>query len=266
MQSSEATPDARPRIGVPVRLSSSDNPDARVGEANELFTYIVDLLRLAGADPVLLTPVSADSAGRLAAEMKRLDGVLLPGGGDIEPRLYGQDPLDSLYDVNPDQDHLDMDVARATLDAGLPLLGVCRGHQLLNVLYGGTLIQDMSPSAVTHNGLSPSDPSASEWAWHDVVLSPGSKAAALYGAPNGTTIKIASGHHQAVDTVGDGLVVTAIADDGTVEALEDPSRWAASVQWHPEANQLPDAERIAPFKAFVDVCRASMHHRPGGVS
>lgn len=247
--------DVRPRIGVPVRLSSSDTPDARVGEANELFTFIVDLLRVAGAEPVLLTPVSADSAGRLATEMKTLDGVLLPGGGDLNPRLYGQDPDESLYDVNPEQDHLDMDVARATIDAGLPLLGVCRGHQLLNVLYGGTLIQDMEPSAVTHNGLDPHDPGASEWAWHDVLLTAGSKTAALYGSPEGTTIKIASGHHQAVARVGEGLRVTAIADDGTVEALEDPSRWVVSVQWHPEASQLPDSERLMPFRNFVEACR-----------
>ncbi len=256
MKSSEV---ARPRIGVPIRLSSSDSPDARVGEANQLFTFIVDLLREAGAQPVLLTPVSADSAGRLAAEMQMLDGVLLPGGGDIDPRLYGQDPEDSLYDVNREQDHLDVDVARATIDAGLPLLGVCRGHQLLNVVYGGTLIQDMGPTSVTHSGLDPHDPAASEWAWHDVRLTAGSKTAALYGAPGGTTIKIASGHHQAVDRVGEGLMVTAVADDGTVEALEDPTRWVASVQWHPEASLIPDAERLLPFEKFVDVCRHSIH-------
>lgn len=251
----KSSDDVRPRIGVPVRLSSSDTPDARVGEANELFTFIVDLLREAGARPVLLTPVSADSAGRLATEMKALDGVLLPGGGDLDPRLYGQDPDESLYDVNPEQDHLDMDVARATIDAGLPLLGVCRGHQLLNVLYGGTLIQDMQPSVVNHNGLDPHRPNASEWAWHDVLLSAGSKTAALYDSPAGTTIKIASGHHQGVARVGEGLRVTALADDGTVEALEDPSRWVVSVQWHPEAAQLPDSERLMPFKNFVKACQ-----------
>ncbi|WP_309073699.1 type 1 glutamine amidotransferase [Paenarthrobacter sp.] len=256
---------ARPRIGVPVRLSSSGNPDARVGEANDLFTYIVDLLREAGAQPVLLTPVSADSAGRLATEMQTLDGVVLPGGGDINPRLYGQDPHESLYDVNPEQDHLDMDVARATIDAGLPLFGVCRGHQLLNVLYGGTLIQDMEPSAVNHNGLDPHDTQGSEWAWHDVLLAAGSKTAGLYGAPGGSTIKIASGHHQAVSRVGESLQVTAGADDGTVEALEDPSRWVVSVQWHPEASQLPDAERLLPFKNFVDVCGNPIHSPSAGV-
>ncbi|WP_026543184.1 MULTISPECIES: gamma-glutamyl-gamma-aminobutyrate hydrolase family protein [Micrococcaceae] len=262
MKSSEV---GRPRIGVPIRLSSSDTPDARVGAANQLFTFIVELLREAGAQPVLLTPVSADSAGRLAAEMQRLDGVLLPGGGDIDPRLYGQDPEDALYDVNQEQDHLDIDVARATIDAGLPLLGICRGHQLLNVLYGGTLTQDMAVTSVTHSSLGPGNPGASEWAWHDVRLSPGSKAAALHGSPEGSTIKVASGHHQAVARVGEGLVVTAIADDGTVEALEDPSRWVASVQWHPEVSQLADSDRLVLFSSFVQVCRHPTQARPGGV-
>ncbi|WP_347110019.1 gamma-glutamyl-gamma-aminobutyrate hydrolase family protein [Paenarthrobacter sp. S56] len=250
----------RPRIGVPVRLSSSDDPDARVGEANELFVFIVDLLREAGAEPVLLTPES-----RLETELATLDGVLLPGGGDLDPRLYGQEPIDALYDVNPEQDRLDIDVARATLDAGLPLLGICRGHQLLNVLYGGTLVQDMVPSTVVHSGLDPDDATAGVWAWHDVVLAEGSRVAALYGSRSGTTVKIASGHHQAVATVGQGLAVTAIADDGTIEALEDPSRWVASVQWHPEASQLPDSERLLPFAGFVEECRKATQARPAGV-
>ena len=89
-------------------------------------------------------------------------------------------------------------------------------------------------------------------------IAPGSKVARLYGQPgrtDGLTVKIASGHHQAVAKVADGLVVTAVAGDGTVEALEDPERWVASVQWHPEARELPAEERVAPFRAFVEACR-----------
>jgi putative glutamine amidotransferase len=97
------------------------------------------------------------------------------------------------------------------------------------------------------------------WAWHDVDVVPDSKVAALYGASPGAAIsvKIASGHHQAVARVAAGLVVTASAEDGTVEALEDPGRWVASVQWHPEAPELSAEERIAPFRTFVEVCRSA---------
>ena len=250
-----ARPDGgRPRIGLPVRLSSSADSDPRVGEANGLFDYIVDLLRDGGADPVLLT-----SAEGLAG----LDGVVLPGGGDLDPRLYGEEPGVACYDVNPEQDALDLAVARQSIDAGLPVLGICRGHQLLNVLYGGTLIQDMDPGTVAHREPAPLH-GAGPWAWHEVGIAAGSKVAGLYGGPGptasgspaGVTVKIASGHHQAVARVADGLVVSGVADDGTVEALEDPARWVASVQWHPEALELPAAERLAPFRAFVDVCRA----------
>jgi putative glutamine amidotransferase len=250
----------RPRIGIPVRLSSSLDPDPRVGEANELFDFIVDLVREGGGEPVFLTADPGD--GRLAETPEGLHGVILPGGGDLDPALYGKDQGPECYDVNPAQDALDLAVARTALDAGLPLLGICRGHQLLNVLYGGTLVQDMPAGAVTHHEPAPAagaEPSSSgPWAWHDVDVVPGSRMAGLYGqegAPAGMTLKIASGHHQAVARVASGLVVTARAADGTVEALEDPQRWAVSVQWHPEARELPAGERLAPFRAFVNVCR-----------
>jgi len=238
-----------PRIGVPVRLSSSSDPDPRVGEANDLFDYIVALLRGAGGEPVLLT----DATG-----VRGLDGVVLPGGGDLDPALYGQTDGGTCYDVNAAQDELDLAVAREAMDGGVPVLGICRGHQLLNVLYGGTLVQDMDPGAVPHREAVPSDDpvhDAGPWAWHDVDIVAGSKVAALYAGWNPERVRIASGHHQAVARVGNGLVVTALADDGTVEALEDPARWLASVQWHPEAAELPAGERLAPFAAFVAVCR-----------
>ena len=302
----------RPRIGIPVRLSSSADPDPRVAKANSLFGCIVSLIRDVGGEPVLLTPESVEGlpAGSLEGPPPggpsggtsdggssdgvkvpdapgALDGVVLPGGGDVDPRLYGQEPGPSLYDVNTEQDRLDIAVARRALDAGTPVLGICRGHQLLNVLYGGTLIQDMMPGAVPHRQI----PAAANrpWVWHEVTITPGSKVAKMYAAvenpeSGGTAsadageaaagktaedasagdaagdtpaveVKIASGHHQAVDRVAPGLLVTAVADDGTVEALEDPERWVASVQWHPEALELTEEQRLAPFRVFVEACR-----------
>lgn len=250
---------SRPRIGIPVRLSSSADPDPRVAEANGLFDYIVDLVRDGGGEPVLLTSPEEP--------LDALDGVVLPGGGDLDPRIYGEEPGDACYDVSHAQDELDLAVARRSIDAGLPVLGICRGHQLLNVLYGGTLIQDMDPGTVAHREPAPVH-GAGPWAWHEVEVQGGTKVAGLYGGMGnggmgnggsgkdaaGVTVKIASGHHQAVARVATGLVVTAVAEDGTIEALEDPERWVASVQWHPEALELPAEERLTPFRAFVDVC------------
>lgn len=122
------------------------------------------------------------------------------------------------------------------------------------MLYGGTLVQDLDFGSVPHREPAPLN-GAGPWAWHEVGIDGGSKVAALYGASGPLTVKIASGHHQAVARVADGLVVTAVAEDGTVEALEDPRRWVTSVQWHPEALELPAGERQAPFRAFVEVCR-----------
>lgn len=265
MQTPPLPRSSRPRIGIPVRLTSSTDPDPRVAEANALFDYIVDLVRDGGGEPVLLT--SPDES------LEALDGVVLPGGGDLDPRLYGEEPGDACYDVNDAQDGLDLAVAQRSIDAGLPVFGVCRGHQLLNVLYGGTLIQDMDPGTVAHREPAPVH-GAGPWAWHEVAVQGGTKVAGLYGGVGngsdgnggekdggsgkstpGITVKIASGHHQAVARVAEGLVVTAVAEDGTIEALEDPERWVASVQWHPEALELPAEERLAPFRAFVEVCR-----------
>ena len=291
-----------PRIGIPVRLSSSEGADPRVGKANSLFQLIVELLGRAGAEAVIL-----DSAVGDPAAVRGLDGVLLPGGGDLDPRLYGEEAGPALYDVNTAQDELDISVAKAGIAAGIPVLGICRGHQLLNVLYGGTLIQDMRPSDVAHRIAAGTDAAGTKavgtkavgtgpvgtegaadvadtraehswaehsraehswaehsWAWHDVDLTAGSRLAGLYGAAAdgpATTVRIASGHHQAVARVGDGLVVTAVADDGTIEGLEDPQRWVVSMQWHPEAEQLPDGQRLAPIRAFVDVCRNAANRR-----
>src|SRR6478752_6201881 len=211
----------RPRIGIPVRLTSSSNPDPRLAEANALFDYIVDLVRDGGGEPVLLTAAEGTEG---------LDGVVLPGGGDLAPELYGEEAGGACYDVNPGQDALDIAVARPSIAAGLPVLGICRGHPLLNVLYGGSLIQDMDPGSVAHREPAPAH-DAGPWAWHEVGIAAGSKVAGLYAAEQDTgeqrpgaqdtgvqgtgapavTVKIASGHHQAVARVANGLVVTAVA-------------------------------------------------------
>lgn len=244
-----------PLIGIPVRLSDGDAPgaDERIGEANRIFEEVVALVRAAGAEPVLLRPDS--EGGPLDEQLAGCAGFVVPGGGDVDPALYGADSgHPSLYDVNPVQDRLDEAVVRHALEHGLPMLGICRGMQLLNIVRGGTLHVDMAPTAVTHNP----EPGI-EWAVHEVALSAGSAVAEAFGRGR---IQVASGHHQAVDRVGEGLRVSARADDGCVEAVEasaDPQgAWTVGVQWHPEALE-PDSElRLPLFRALL----AQVHARP----
>ncbi|MFF0292623.1 gamma-glutamyl-gamma-aminobutyrate hydrolase family protein [Kitasatospora sp. NPDC004614] len=242
-----------PLIGIPVRLSDGDAPgaDARIGEANAIFEQVVDLIRAAGARPVLLQP---DAEGNPSgAELAECAGFVVPGGGDVDPALYGEDANHpSLYDVNPVQDRLDETVLRYALDNGRPMLGICRGMQLLNIVRGGTLHVDTAPTDVTHN-----PPAGVEWATHEVSLEAGSAVAEAFGRDR---IDIASGHHQAVDRVGEGLTVSARADDGCVEAVEltgdADAAWTVGVQWHPEALEPVEELRLPLFRALLNQVEA----------
>jgi putative glutamine amidotransferase len=237
------------RIGIPVRLSDPAL-DNRVAVANRLIGLITDHVSAAGGTPVPLTPETW--AAGLA-----IDGLLLPGGGDLHPRCYGQEPDPRVYDTNPAQDDLDFAAAKHALGAGLPIFGICRGMQLINVLYGGTLIQDLPPSDVDHRHRRTADP-AGAFARHPVDVVPGSRLAALLG----TTTPTASAHHQAVDRLGSGLAVTARAADGCIEAIEDPARQVLAVQWHPEVMAGEDPRQQAIFEALVDAARQNKSIQP----
>ena len=170
---------ALPRIAMPARLSDAEGADARVGLANAIFDDVAALVRAEELDVVVVR--SVDLAG--------FDGVVLPGGGDLDPARYGGDTAASVYDVNAEQDDLDLGIARAAAEAGIPILGVCRGLQVLNVAFGGTLVEDLPESAVRH---SPGDDGCGdlEWAWHPVAVAAGSRLRAEVDAD---TVPVASG-------------------------------------------------------------------------
>lgn len=185
--------------------------------------YLADYGRevaAAGGLPVLL-PTDGDPRPYI----DRLDGLLLTGGADVEPARYGAEP-DGNGDYEPRRDELELTLLAAALDVGLPVLGICRGLQVLNVHAGGTLVQhlpsharfDVDPAQVTHQ----------------VTSEPGSRLHELYGP----VVDVNSLHHQAVEAVGRGLAVTGRADDGTVEALELDGSSVLAVQWHPEMRDV----------------------------
>lgn len=231
-----------PRIAMPVRLSDADGADARVGLANAIFDDVAALVRAEGLDVVVVR--DADVSG--------FDGIVLPGGGDVDPARYGGDAAAAVYDVNPAQDDLDLGITAAAVAAGLPILGVCRGLQVLNVAFEGTLVEDLPASDVLHT---PGDDGCGEleWMWHPVAVSAGSR---LRGVLDADEIAVASGHHQAIRVLGDGLVATAVARDGVIEAVEHESLPIVAVQWHPEAEGTPGDLAAAPFAVFADLVTA----------
>lgn len=171
----------------------------------------------AGGLPVTI-PVDCDPM----AIVERLDGLVLTGGADIDPARYGAARSADLGDVEPDRDQLEIALLEAALAADVPVLGICRGHQLINVAFGGTLHQHDPTHARFDLPIDAAD--------HAVTVCPGTRLGAIYGAD----AKVNSLHHQHVDRLGDGLVVSACATDGTVEGIEIPGRDVVGVQWHPE--------------------------------
>jgi len=189
-----------------------------------------------------------------AAVVKAVDGILLPGGGDVQPLLYGEKPHPAFDAVEPGRDTYEIALARHAADVDLPLLAICRGIQVLNVARGGTLVQDIPDElreAVNHVLREPPYAIA-----HDVWVAEGSLLERVMRERlDGDTLPVNSRHHQAVKAVGAGLVVTATAPDGVVEAVEDPGkRFCIGVQWHPE-NFYRTGEFRELFAAFLDAAR-----------
>ena len=199
----------------------------------------VQALERAGGRPVLIPP----SEHGIEETLDAVDGLVFSGGSDLDPDLYDQEPHDETFGVVPERDRAELALLEAALARDLPVLAVCRGSQVLNVARGGDLVQHL-PDLV---GDEKHKHTPGTFADHDVTLQPGTRLASLLGdhAP------VKSHHHQGFGRVGDGLRVAAHAEDGTIEAVEDPSRrFALGVLWHPEAG-----EDLKLFEELVDAAR-----------
>lgn len=209
----------------------------------------VDALARAGSVPVVLPPLP----DVIAAALPRLDGLVLSGGPDVEPVHYGQRAGEHTQPPNRDRDESERQLLTDALDDGLPVLGVCRGMQLLNVLRGGTLHQHL-PDVV---GSAVHAPEHGVYARHPVSVENGSKLADVLGRTE--VDEVPTYHHQGIDRVGSGLRPVAWAPDGTVEALEDRDLpFCLAVQWHPEVGDDPSLFEAltAAARAAVPVARA----------
>lgn len=202
------------------------------------YAYVERVVR-AGGQPVLLPP-----AGAPAGLVRRLDGLILAGGGDVDPARYGAEPHEQSGYIRKFRDDAEFAVISAALDAGLPFLGVCRGLQVLNVALGGSLHQHL-PDLVGHTGHCPGP---GRFGHLPVTPAPGTRLAKALGEQ---PVTVAHYHHQAVDRLAPGLTVTAATGDGTIEAVETDASEAftMAVQWHPET-----ADDHALFEALVRAC------------
>jgi putative glutamine amidotransferase len=188
--------------------------------------------------------------------LNEVDGVLLTGGGDVDPAFYGEQRHDSVEDAEPGRDEFEIDLARRAISDDVPLLAICRGSQILNVAAGGHLVQDIPSSIETALSHRVAEPKNAEC--HDISVVPGSRLASALGArvAASCTCRVNSRHHQSVGRLGTGLVASALAEDGVIEAIEAPaSTFCLGVQWHPE-NFWQTGEFGPLFDAFVAAARA----------
>ncbi|MET9261157.1 gamma-glutamyl-gamma-aminobutyrate hydrolase family protein [Amycolatopsis sp. NPDC004079] len=207
-------------------------------EAMLLHRVYADCVVKAGGVPVLLPPVST----KYDALVGRIDGLVLTGGADVEPSRYGQEPHEKTY-IRPERDAFEFGLFEAARAAGKPVLGVCRGLQVMSVALGGTLSQHLSETLgdATHQ------PAPATFGTSTVSLVDGTRAAAILGQET----KVQCYHHQAIDRLGSGLIASGHAADGTVEAAEVPGEFVLGVQWHPEQ----DSDDVRLFAALVNAVR-----------
>ncbi len=207
-----------PTVGV---TWTADVVARSAGSGENALRYL-SLLTCAGMVPALVTP------GTSTALLARLDGLLVPGGPDISPSRYGQEPAAELEPVDDALDTLELDFVTTARARHLPILGICRGQQLINVALGGTLLQHVEHPQWDDDASAPT---------HDVQIIAGTNLHRILGVD---TVAVNSGHHQAVDGLASPLRRAAVSEDGVLEAVEAPDILVMAVQWHPE--EMPDAQ------------------------
>ena len=217
-------------------------------------TLYIDALRRAGTRPAIVAP---GDDGDTDEVLEPFDGLLLVGGGDIDPARYGGEPSPRLYGIEPDRDESEIELLHAADRIAMPTLCICRGMQLMNVAFGGTLLQHLPdvPNLIQH-GI----PAEGTLTIHDVEAKPGSRLAAV---TKSGPLAAASHHHQGIDRLGKGLAATGRTEDGLVEAIErivpdqqDPrATWMLGVQWHPEETAEHDPVQQSLFDALALLAR-----------
>lgn len=233
---------------IAITLDSVDNSDKYIYSAFPWYAlrqnYAETVLKAGGVP--LVIPYQYDT---IELVLSIIDGLIIPGGDeDIDPCYYGQNFTSNRTTTNPARDQFEMLITKKVLEKNIPFLGICRGMQLLNIICGGTLIQDI-PDYMPNSPINHEQPPPKDIATHQVIITPATLLAHLAG--NEQSYMVNSTHHQAVDTVGKGLKVSAIAPDGIIEAIESVNhKFVLGVEWHPE--YLNSALDFNIFKGLIE--------------
>ena len=237
-----------PLIALPAYPIVAGRVDSWADPAVAIQAMYVDAIQRAGAQEAVLGPRHLDRAEALAV-VSHFDGVVLPGGGDVNPERYGQAAFDQTYGVSALRDEFEFQLCAAAIELKRPILAICRGAQVLNVARGGTLHQHIADDFPGHG--KPGVEGGQNL--HDVEVVVDSRVGRALG---GARAACSCHHHQSIDRLGDGLQVTARSSDGVVEAVElDSSAWVAAVQWHPEDTAGHDVAQQGLFDALVTAAR-----------
>lgn len=235
-----------PLIAITCGTNAQDAEATAAGRAQDrLNATYARAVAAAGGVPVILPNVGAAEAG-----LERVDGLLLSGGLDIAPELFGEETLNDTVEVDAPRDATELPLIRAAVERDVPVLAICRGIQSLNVALGGTLYQDIPaqiPSDIAH-----SQKEGRAVATHGIAVTPGSRLAEIVGE----AMQVNSFHHQALRRIAEGLRVTATAPDGVIEAVEGTGpRFVLGLQFHPEEMTAVSEQARRLFAAFVEAAR-----------
>jgi len=240
----------RPIIGITCGSDvSASSAGGRIYRKDSVGSDYVSAIEHAGGTPIVLPIVENQEC--ISRFIDIIDGLLLSGGGDIDPSFFNEEPIPTLGSIDPNRDSVEMLLSKAALEQDLPVLAICRGIQVLNVAAGGTLYQDISQHSkeiLKHRQSAPG------WhASHTIQIEPGSL---MYGMFDNQTSRVNSFHHQAIRDTADGFYVSARTSDGIIEVIEGQEhRFMLGVQFHPEMmfQHHPEAANI--FAAFVKACK-----------
>ncbi|WP_409022318.1 gamma-glutamyl-gamma-aminobutyrate hydrolase family protein [Dellaglioa sp. P0083] len=233
----------KPIIGIVGNPNRNPITGMHINEITYTPQGYIDAIIEVGGLPLIIPTDLANASSYLDL----VDGLLLAGGQDVSPILYGQEPHPKLEELNPPRDEMELALIKEAISRKIPILGICRGLQILNVFFGGTLYQDLSDYSnwqVKHL----QDPTLPEYATHSVSIKTNNYLSDTYGS----TLRVNTYHHQAINRLGDSLTAIATSSDGLIEGISSNDGLILGVQWHPEMSYIKEPSDLAIFKWLIN--------------